>query len=155
MELEILYSDLLNLEKNKVVEINPNLKDQLRGESTKCRGKTQSFILTPKLRDAAQTLRSDETIVIRKADKSNMYVIMNRNEYKSKLDDILKDDTKFKHITRNTTEELKKEVRSVCKDMNRKCGKKVLKKPTGDYEPGYLCGNVKTHKPGHQLHPII
>ena len=155
VELEILYDDLLKLEKNKVVEINPNLKEQLRGESTKNRGKTQSLILTPKLRAAAQSLREDETIVIRKADKSNMYVIMNRDEYKSKLDDILKDNTKFKHITRNTTEELKKEVRKVCQEVNDKCEKKIFKEPTGDYEPGYLYGNVKTHKPGSKLRPII
>ena len=155
VELELLYSDLLNLEKNNVVEINPNLKDQLRGESTKCRGKTQSNILTPKLRAAAQNLRNDETIVIRKADKSNMYVIMNRDEYKSKLDDLLKDNTKFKHITRNTTEELKKEVRKVCQEVNTECGKKVFKEPIGDYEPGYLYGNIKTHKPGNKLRPII
>ena len=117
--------------------------------------KRQSLILTPKLRAAAKSLREDETIVVRKADKSNMYVIMNRDEYKSKLDDILKDDTKFKHITRNCTEDLKKDVRKVCKEVNDKCGKKIFKEPTGDYEPGYLYGNVKTHKPGSKLRPII
>ena len=62
-----------------------------------------------------------------------MYVIMNRDEYKSKLDNLLKDETKFKHITRNTTEELKKKVRKVCKEINMKCGKKVFKEPIGDY----------------------
>ena len=155
VELELLYSDLLNLEKNKVVDLDKNLKDQLRGESTKCRGNTKSNILTPKLRAAAQSLRNDESIVIRKADKSNMYVIMNRNEYKEKLDDILKDDTKFKHITRNTTEQLTKDVRKAIQDVNTQCKKRIFKEPTGDYEPGYLYGNVKTHKPGNKLRPII
>ena len=155
VELELLYSDLLNLEKNKVVDLDKNLKDQLRGESTKCRGNTNSNILTPKLRAAAQGLRNDESIVIRKADKSNMYVIMNRDEYKEKLDDILKDDTKFKHITRNTTEQLTKDVRKAIQDVNTQCKKRIFKEPTGDYEPGYLYGNVKTHKPGNKLRPII
>ena len=155
VELEVLYSDLLNLEKSKVVQINGNLKAQLRSESTKCRGNTKSKILTPTLRAAAQTLRNDESIVIRKADKSNMYVIMNKDEYKRKLDDILNDKTKFKHNTKNTTEELKKEVRKVIQEVNTECGKKIFKQPIGDYEPGYLYGNVKTHKPGSKLRPII
>ena len=151
----MLYSDLAGLERYKEVDINPNLKEQLRNESTKCRGKTKSNILTPKLRAAAQSLRNDESIVVRKADKSNMYVIINRDEYKTKLDDILKDETKFKNITKNTTEELKKKVRKTIKEINEECRKRVLKEPVGDYEPGYLYGNVKTHKPGNKLRPII
>ena len=43
------------------------------------------------MKDAAKSLREDEKIVIRKADKANMYVIMNKDEYQKKLDDILKD----------------------------------------------------------------
>lgn len=143
------------MEKNKVVEINGNLKDQLRSESTKCRGSTKSKILTPKLRAAAQTLRNDELIVMRKADKSNMFVIMDKQEYKQKLDDILAVELKFKRITKNTTNDLKKKVREIIEEVNTGCGKKILKKPIGDYEPGYLYGNVKTHKPGNNLRPII
>ena len=30
-----------------------------------------------------------------------------------------------------------------------------LKKITGDYSPGYIYGNVKTHKPGEKIRPII
>ena len=155
VELEILYSNLLGLQKSKTIQINPNLKEQLRGESTKQRGKTKSNIITPRLRAAAKALREDETIVVRKADKSNMYVIMDKNEYNKKLNDILSDKTKFKRITKNPTDELKKKIYKITKEVNTKCGKKLLKQPTGDFEPGYIYGNVKTHKPGNKLRPII
>ena len=155
VELEILYNNILGLQKNGTVDINPNLKEQLRNEGTKRRGSTKSNILTPKLKEAAKTLREDETIVVRKADKSNMYVIMDKNEYKQKLDDILSDQTKFQQITKNPVEELKQKVYRVTKDVNKTLGKKVFKEPVGDYEPGYIYGNVKTHKPGNKLRPII
>ena len=46
-------------------------------------------------------------------------------------------------------------MRKVCQEVNTECGKKVFKEPIGDYEPGYLYGNIKTHKPGNKLRPII
>ena len=155
VELEMLYNNLLTLQKADIIEINPNLKDQLRSESTKRRGKTNSSILTPKLKAAAKSLREDSTIVIRKADKSNMYVIMDRGEYDQKLREILSDESKFEKITRNPVDELKKKAYTIIKSVNQKCNKKLLKEPIGDFEPGYIYGNVKTHKPGNKLRPII
>ena len=111
----MLYNNLLTLQKADIIEINPNLKDQLRSESTKRRGKTNSSILTPKLKAAAKSLREDSTIVIRKADKSNMYVIMDRGEYDQKLREILSDESKFEKITRNPVDELKKKAYKIIK----------------------------------------
>ena len=155
VELELLYDSLLGLEKSETIEINPNLKDQLRSESTKNRGRSRSNIITPRLKRAAKTLREDESIVIRKADKSNMYVLMNKSEYQQKLSDILSDCSKFKQIKRNPVDELKKKIHRITKSVNEKCGRKIFKEPVGDFEPGYIYGNVKTHKPGNKLRPII
>ena len=155
LELELLYDNLLGLEKSKIIDINPNLKDQLRSESTKVRGATRSNIIKPHLKEAAKSLRDDESIVIRKADKSNMYVIMDKSEYQQKLNDILNDTSKFQQISKNPVDELKKKLYKITKEVNQKCGKKVFKEPVGDFEPGYIYGNVKTHKPGNKLRPII
>ena len=84
-----------------------------------------------------------------------MYVVMNKSEYQQKLDDILSDATKFQQISKNPVDELKKKLYKITKDVNEKCGKKVFKEPIGDFEPGYMYGNVKTHKPGNKLRPII
>ena len=41
-------------------------------------------------------MRENKNIVIKKVDKSSMYVIMNNSEYLEKLNNILKDTTKLK-----------------------------------------------------------
>ena len=125
-------------EKSKIIDINPNLKDQLRSESTKVRGATRSNIIKPHLKEAAKSLRDDESIVIRKADKSNMYVIMDKSEYQQKLNDILNDTSKFQQISKNPVDELKKKLYKITKEVNQKCGKKVFKEPLGDFEPGNI-----------------
>ena len=49
--------------------------------------------------------------MIRKADKSAVYVIMNRDDYNAKVGSILSDKSKFQPISRNPTEQLKKECK--------------------------------------------
>ena len=71
------------------------------------------------------------------------------------MDLVLGDTTKFKKITKDPTEVLKKklnELTSTCNDLN---GGTKLPNPTGDYSLGYCYGNIKTHKPGNKLRPII
>ena len=51
-------------------------------------------LLTATQRDACKTLRNNEDILIRKTDKPNIYVMLNHEDFKNKLDDILKDKSK-------------------------------------------------------------
>ena len=97
-ELEILYQNLLKLDAQKIITIKPNLADQLRAESTKHRTTKNQSMLPPSLREAARSLKDNDNITIRKADKSSIYAIMNKEEYISKLDIILADSSKFKRI---------------------------------------------------------
>ena len=50
------------------------------GESTKTRGSCKSRLLSRSLHKAAKELRDNDNIVIRKADKSAIYVIMDKSE---------------------------------------------------------------------------
>ena len=43
-------------------------------------------------------LKNNEDIIIRRADKSNTFVIMNKTEYETKINKILSDETKFEKI---------------------------------------------------------
>ena len=79
-ELEILYQNLLKLESQRSIAINPNLADQLRAEGTKHRNTRTRSILTPSLRKAARSLKGNNNIVIRKADKSSTFVIMKKED---------------------------------------------------------------------------
>ncbi|XP_076029100.1 uncharacterized protein LOC143017947 [Oratosquilla oratoria] len=52
-------------------------------------------------------LRNNPDIIVRRADKSSIYVILNKEDYLSKLDLILSDTTKFKKISSDPTSKLK------------------------------------------------
>ena len=78
-ELEILYQQLLTLEKSNKTLFNEGLKEQLISESTKHRN-TKKFnsVLTNEMSAAAKELKENKDIIIR---KSNTYVILNKDTY--------------------------------------------------------------------------
>ena len=94
-------------------------------------------------------------MIIRKADKANTYVVMDRTEYSEKLHSIISDESKFKQLTRNPISDLKTKVNSLINAANEFCHEKLLKPIVGEYKPGYVYGTIKTHKPGNPLRPII
>ena len=135
--------------------MGPNLKSQLLAESTKCRDPKPSKLLSKELYEAAKELKNHDNIIVRRADKSNTYVVMSKNEYYEKLDAILSDESKFQKITRNPITHLTKDVNKLIKEANGNQETKILQPITGHYKPGYLYGTVKTHKAGNPLRPII
>ena len=81
----------MKLEERDIVDVCENLKPQLIGESSKCRQKSRSKLLPKELWEAAKQLKEHERVTVLRADKTNCYVILNKDEYKSNLDSILKD----------------------------------------------------------------
>ena len=104
---------------------------------------------------AAKALKDDHDITIRKADKASAYVLIDTNEYLTKLDAILSDETKFMKIKRDPTEDLKKKLNGLISKVNKSKSQIKFKCLEGDYSMGYCYGTVKTHKPGNKLRPII
>ena len=156
VELEILYENILELQTQKVVEITPELQDQLRAEGSRHQCNSNSNLLTPELRSAARNLRENPDIVIRRADKSSTFVILNREDYKKKIQDLLRDGSKFQKITKNPCDNIKSKINNLIDRAQTETGRTIgLNKIIGDYSPGYIYGNVKTHKPGETLRPII
>ena len=135
--------------------INPNIRDQLRSESTKCRSNDRSHALTPNLIAAAKSLKANDKIVIRRADKSAEYVIMNKTDYFNKLNQLISDTSKFKHITRSPILQLKRDLNALIKTVNAQIGHHVFEEIVSDYSEGYIYGNPKTHKHDIPLRPII
>ena len=80
-DLEILYQNLQKLETKNEITIKPEIVEQLKCESTKHRNTKHNSILTKPLLNAAKSLKNNENIVIRKADKSSTYVILNKKDY--------------------------------------------------------------------------
>ena len=155
IELEMLLDDIQRLEREKKVTTDPNLPSLLCAEATKRREHTRSSLLTPDLRRAAKELKDLNSIIIRKADKSSIYVILDKDDYLLKMDSILSDPTKFKIITRNPSLELKTRLNKLIRRNNKTQGSVKLPLVEGDHKLGYAYGNVKTHKQGYPLRPII
>ena len=158
-EIELLFQQIVKLEKERKVTVKPGLKPQLLAEATKNRssGRTKKHgdLLTPRLKEAAKNLREDTNIVIRRADKTSIYVILDKKEYNEKINDILSDSSKFQKIRADPTDSLKKKVKKLISAANAEVDGVHFKEIIGDYKPGYLYGNVKVHKNGNPLRPII
>ncbi|XP_076036939.1 uncharacterized protein LOC143022555 [Oratosquilla oratoria] len=135
--------------------MNPDVKELLQAESTKHRGYGKSSLLTAELRLAAKELRENKDIVIRRADKSDLFVILNRSDYIEKVESILQDTSKFVRVNRNPIDDIRKRVTKLIDFSNALIDGVKFAQRQGHYEPGYFYGNVKTHKPGHKLRPII
>ncbi|XP_043202156.1 uncharacterized protein LOC122370546 isoform X2 [Amphibalanus amphitrite] len=154
-ELEVLYQDILQLEKNEKVVIKGDLKGELIGEGNKLRGNSNSKLLTKELKEAAKQLRDNDKIIIRRADKSPIFVILDKEEYLRKLSGILSDTTKFQKIKEDPTKKLKAKVNRDIKSANAVIDGVHFQTIVGEFTPGYLYGTVKTHKNGNPLRPII
>ncbi|WP_223199684.1 hypothetical protein, partial [Solihabitans fulvus] len=75
-----------------------------------------------------------ETITIRKADKSNTFVIMNRSNYQGNLIELLSDTSKFKKITSDPSDGIERDLnRLIPKDKSKSTR---FSKITGHYETG-------------------
>ena len=154
-ELEILYDNLLKLEQTNKISIDPGLQEQLAAEGTKHRNTYHHSVLTPQLKTAATQLRTNDHIVIRRADKSSIYVILNKDDYFVKLDNILSDRDKFKLIQKDPTNQLKTKLNKLIDALNSVQGDIKFDKIAGDFTPGYIYGNIKIHKENNPIRPII
>ena len=155
LELEVLYSKLLTMEQQNMIEINSNLPDLLRAEATKHRDFNKSDLVNPDMLKTAKSLKNHPDIIIHRADKSSIAIVFNKTDYKTKLDNILQDSSKFKRITSNPINLLKITVNKLIATINKKNNNKILSPIVGEYAPGYIYGVVKIHKDNNPLRTMI
>ena len=113
VEIETLIEDIFDLKKQGKIRTTDNLIPELIAEGGKKRGSTKSKVLDQSLREAAKQLKSNEDIVIRRADKASIYVLLSKEEYNDKMNAILNDKTKFQRIRRDPTATLKIKVNKI------------------------------------------
>ena len=90
---------MLKLQEQNQVKTKPQLHDLLKVEATKNRSNNKhknSTLLTPLLKNAATQLHKHPGISIKKADKTNIYIALNKSDYHSKLQIILNDKNIYK-----------------------------------------------------------
>ena len=109
-------------------------------------------------RQAINRLKNDDTIVIAKADKGNVTVVLDKVDYDSKIVEHLNDEATYKKLNRNTTQSLKNKINSTLKKLKDKdsfdretylslyCSTAVT--PT-------FYGLIKIHKVGEPIRPIV
>ena len=100
-------------------------------------------------------MKENEDIIVRRADKSNIFVILDKQEYHDKLNSILNDTSKFERLTKDPTKQLTSKLNKLIGAANAAIGDIHFAKIIGEYSTGYVYGNIKTHKPGNPLRPII
>ena len=111
--------------------------------------------------DSIVILSEDDIIVIIKPDKANGIVILNKNGYLSKMETILQDSTKFKHLTDDWFKIIIRHEDKVIRFLQKLITDKLLNDdqynfmyPTGS-RPGILYGIPKVHKQNVALRAIL
>ncbi|XP_076061588.1 uncharacterized protein LOC143037337 [Oratosquilla oratoria] len=89
------------------------------------------------------------------SDKNPAFVIINKEDYFQKMNDIPNDTTKFPKITHNPTDSITKKLNNLTYSIHVKGRSPKFPKLTGEYTSGYAFGNIKRHKPGNFIRPII
>ena len=155
VQIELLYQNLLKMESCKKLTINPRLRELLSAETTKHRNKHHKSVISQELKEAAKKLKMNENLVIRRGDKTSIYVLIDKDDYLIKIKDIIRDPLKFKKISKNPTTSLKTKANKLIESLNSVQDDIKIPMITGEYKPGYLYGNIKTHKNGYPVRPII
>ena len=155
--IETLFQDIKKLEDEKQILTHPELKELLKAEAINNRNTNNknNSLLTENLKKAAQQLRKHPNITIKKADKTNIFVVLDKDEYHKKLDNIVNNPQKFQKIKLNPTNKLVNNLNKLITANNAEIDSPKLHKLTGDFTPGYLYGTIKIHKPDSPARPII
>ena len=162
LEIEKLYSTIKNLHDKEEIEIESveRLKCELKRYGINEAKDFNKCLLSKEDRNVINELRNDDSISIRKADKSNAFVIMNRTDYETKINNILNDETKFSKVTEPVDKVINnsiKKLNDIIQVINEKANRKIFNKVTGHKSPGYIYGTCKIHKnvSDPPLRPVI
>ena len=107
---------------------------------------------------ALSRLRKDDTIVITPADKGRVTVVMNKTEYREKMNNLVKDDRTYKQLKRDPSKKLQRKLNDKLFQLHQA---NILKKPLYSRlscsiaQTPKLYGLPKIHKENTPLRPIV
>ncbi|XP_064088423.1 uncharacterized protein LOC135202898 [Macrobrachium nipponense] len=119
------------------------------------RKREMAYLRNLELKETAKNLKANQEITIRRADKAAALVLIKTSEYYEKLDQILADQSKFRKINTNPIEDIRQGINRTVERIDAARNAPMLPLAQGDFNPGYIYGTVKIHKPGNPLCPII
>ena len=127
-----------------------------------CKGVVYQALSTPKMPNcpkrfsvAYNNLKKDSELHITRADKSNCVVILNHEDYISKMETLLGDENTYSKLNKNPLETVNSEFNRHLKKYLK--GYEHMVKSFSTISPSlpYMYGLIKTHKPNNPIRPII
>ena len=141
------------LDKGEADELRVEVKKALK----KAQNKTKSYNITKEENQALKELKRDKERVILTTDKGVALVVMKKEDYIKKSEEILNTST-YKKIAEDPTNKQKTKLISILKSIKTEGGLKEEEYrkmyPTGAVSPKYY-GLPKIHKQGIPLRPIV
>ena len=112
--------------------------------------------LNHKMKKAIKDLRADKQIIILPADKGNITVVLNRDDYNEKIDALLQDHSTYKKIPKDPTTKIEARITRAIKDVKQKISDKLRLAMTPQHSIApQLYGLPKVHKDQTPLRPIV
>ena len=148
IEVEKLYSqiDCERKQNNLTVHSEERLKCELKRFGLRQYRCYERDVLTKEQHEAIKNFNKNDSIIVRRADKCNTFVIMDKVYYEEQMDLVVGDRQKFVKVDRDPTDKLKKKLNGLIETSNAVQHPHNLKKLIGHFSPGYLYGNPKIHK---------
>lgn len=115
--------------------------------------RTPTSNVSRKERQAHLELQNNNSIVIVKADKGNATVVLNRIDYKIKMDTLL-DPQQYRKLNKDPTTKNEQQTRKAIKNSQIPSEDQKRLLPTGSQIPR-LYGLPKIQREGHPLRPIV
>ena len=143
-----MYESINNYEKNNkiVIDNKDNLKTELKCFGIKKNVDYSKNVLTKKELFKLKSFMINNNISIRKADKSNSIVIIDKSTYIEKIENIVANGNKFKKLKKDNTMKIKKSLNNIITSINSTNNNLGFNKLIGNYKPGYIYANPKIHK---------
>ena len=112
VKIELLYESIRDKARENKVSVSneKSLKSELERIAKKNINNHTSNLLPKKQCDKIKEFTNKPEIIVRKADKSNTFVILNTSFYQEQLNAIISDPTKFGKVDHDSTNELNREL---------------------------------------------
>lgn len=115
-------------------------------------------ILSKQLRECKLFLNEHDDIMITRADKGNITVVMDQEEYRNKMQSLLNDTSTYKRISKYMSQLIQNKTNTMLMQWEKN---KYIEEQTGKFLRTYngtipkIYGLPKIHKPSCRLRPIV
>ena len=120
--------------------------------------KLQKSNISREERKALESIKGDKSIIVLPADKGRCTVLLNKQDYDTKIQDLLNDTTTYEKLSRNPTSKFKERIIGTLKELERSgaIDRRLYLKlyPTSENPPTFY-GLPKIHKATIPLQPIV